>query len=709
MKRTLFILLAVIPAISCLAGVKDMQQVKRSILELQSKPSDESVKTIMDSQKADGSWGDIDYQDKKRSSWEPATHASRLAAMASAYKYRKSAFYGNKSLSRKIHQGMKYWADGGFVCANWWYNEIGVPKILGSLFLLMEDEMSKAEMDAAIGYMKNAKFGMTGQNSVWLAENVLVRAILQKDEKLFLEARDYIVRELVVSYEGEGIRPDMSFHQHGPQQQFGNYGLSYANTQSYWARLFKGTEYEFSEEQLSILHNYLVGGLQWTVWKGFMDIGSCGRQVVRNAQTSKARSYGTALENMIFANPDKADEYTHIIGRDIKSSVAGNDLTGYRFFPYSDYGLYRAESWSAGLKMSSFRTVGSEIINYENLLGRFLGNGGLFFYRTGAEYEDIFPVWDWTLVPGTTCAMTDSLFPGVIMSRYYSNKHDFVGGLSGDRTGVSAIMVSDTGLYVHKSYFFTDQAVVCLGSDIRSDNGYEITTSIDQKLQKGDVDIRGIDGGQAVYHDGMAYFVLGDASLKIGTGKATGSWNRTASVGSPEPVEMDVFSLWISHGAAPKNAAYSYIVFPDVRRDNWLNSLERSGIEILCNTEKIHAVSYKNILRTVFFESASMESSPSNHFQSLMPIVSQTPCIISIEADVEAGVKAGVEAGIEAGGTKLVLSVAEPTQKADEVILSISGKWTGKYCKYNDNENRTVITVPTANAKGVAVKIDLRK
>lgn len=82
--------------------------------------------------------------------------------------------------------------------------------------------------------MQNAKFGMTGQNKVWLAGNVLIRALLQNDEALVKKARDIIVSEIVLGQK-EGIKSDWSFHQHGPQQQFGNYGLSFVSGMSFSA------------------------------------------------------------------------------------------------------------------------------------------------------------------------------------------------------------------------------------------------------------------------------------------------------------------------------------------------------------------------------------------------------------------------------------------------------------------------------------------
>ena len=79
--------------------------------------------------------------------------------------------------------------------------------------------------------MMNSSFGMTGQNKVWLAGNVLIRALLQNDWQLAKEARKVIASEITLGQK-EGINADWSFHQHGPQQQFGNYGLQKGDGQA---------------------------------------------------------------------------------------------------------------------------------------------------------------------------------------------------------------------------------------------------------------------------------------------------------------------------------------------------------------------------------------------------------------------------------------------------------------------------------------------
>jgi len=71
------------------------------------------------------------------------------------------------------------------------------------------------EKQEAIRVMEQSQFGMTGQNKVWLAGNVLIRGLLLNDAELIKEARENICSEIVLGQK-EGIQPDWSFHQHGP-------------------------------------------------------------------------------------------------------------------------------------------------------------------------------------------------------------------------------------------------------------------------------------------------------------------------------------------------------------------------------------------------------------------------------------------------------------------------------------------------------------
>ena len=113
-----------------------------------------------------------------------------------------------------IHRALHYWFSAKLQCRNWWYNQIGIPKILGAAFILLENQLTREEKLSAIGVMQASRFGMTGQNKVWLAGNVLICALLKNDEQQVKSARDTIASEIVLGRE-EGIKNDWSYHQHG--------------------------------------------------------------------------------------------------------------------------------------------------------------------------------------------------------------------------------------------------------------------------------------------------------------------------------------------------------------------------------------------------------------------------------------------------------------------------------------------------------------
>lgn len=102
-------------------------------------------------------------------------------------------------------------------------------------------------------------------------------------------ARDTIVSEIVTG-KVEGIKDDWSFHQHGAQQQFGNYGLSFVAGMSFFSGIFSGTSLAFDERQLGIISTLIDQGYRWTVWRGKMDVSSLGRQLFHHAQVHKALS-----------------------------------------------------------------------------------------------------------------------------------------------------------------------------------------------------------------------------------------------------------------------------------------------------------------------------------------------------------------------------------------------------------------------------------
>ena len=245
---------------------------------------------LIASQCPDGSWPDIDYHDTCPGTWQPSLHAMRICRMA--IEYRKC---GRDDLLDCALHALDFWFSAPLIYNNWWHEEIGIPRLLGPAFILLIDVMGDARKKKAIEIMSAASLGGTGQNKIWLAGNVLFRAVLLNDEDLASQARDDIISELHFAPGAEGLQPDYSFHQHGPQLQLGNYGLSFLVSMSMWIRILKGTGLDCPSQQEAILKEYARNGLSILIWKGYFDPNACGRQVFPNSQLGKALCVRYAL------------------------------------------------------------------------------------------------------------------------------------------------------------------------------------------------------------------------------------------------------------------------------------------------------------------------------------------------------------------------------------------------------------------------------
>lgn len=557
------------------------------------------VEDYLSKLRADGSWADLNYEDKRRSGWDPKRHADRVLEMAKIYRTPDNIMYGSASLKEKIHRALGYWFRVKPKCLNWWQNEIGVPKTLGPACILIEDELSDSEKQGIIDVVSAARFKMTGQNKVWLAGNVLIRGLLQNDECLVKMARDTIMSEIAVG-RAEGIKSDWSFHQHGPQQQFGNYGLAYVSAMAFYYKLFDGTPFRFDDDRKQILHSFIEEGYKWVIWNRYMDVSALGRQLFHNAQLHKAYALAfTAADLGIGGFP-----------------AAGNPLVGHKHFYESDYTVHRRPRWMTSLKMSSSRVVGTEIVNEDNLLGYYLGDGATFYYVRGDEYCNVFPFWDWRKIPGVTAYEDDAPIPNIRQNKS-RNRSSLVGGINHGDSGVSAMALDRDGLTARKAWFFTDDYVLCIASGICSDSLLHVTTSIDSRLRRGALSV--FDGGEwrpvtgeekfggsfiKFHHDSVGYVIAPTAPLVAFSGTKTGSWSDFMKMYAPAQIEGDVVSLHLRHGIRPEDASYQYFVLPASTKRNVVefdpekhvrihrNDSEAQIVELLSSAGEMWVISY---------------------------------------------------------------------------------------------------------------------
>jgi len=654
---------------------------------------DNAVTKVVATLNDEGTWPDIDYTSQQRGGWEPAGHLNRLLTMAQAYRTPQSFYYRNAGFSKKIHLALDYWLDHDPICPNWWYPEIGVPMRLSPTLFLMEEELSTEQKVRGIKILDRAKIGKTGQNKVWLSGNVLFKSLLLGDEAMIRKAAASIREELRVE-EGEGIQPDWSFHQHGPQLQFGNYGLSYASSMIQWITILKNTPFQFEESKIALLRNYLLDGQQWVSWKQMMDISACGRQLFVDSPVSKATSLAASITKMTTLDSVFAEDY--------KRANKYTSLVGNKHFWRSDFQVHRTPEYYFSIKMCSERVGGAESCNSENLQGYHMGDGAAFLFQTGQEYENIFPFWNWKRVPGTTIHQNEEPLPILSCSGYHIET-DFVGGVSDGKTGIAVLDYNRDGLTAKKSWFVFDDIIACLGAGITSSEGDSVTTSVNQIFQEGDTWIKEetekkFPDGSAdlqnppwVWHNHTGYFFPKGGNLKLETGLVSGSWNTVASRYPDKKEEANLFQLWLEHGVNPSAESYAYFILPHATIKDLVRMESIRPFEILQNDEKMQAIVSRDssVAGIVFYQTGEADL--------FGGIEVDQPCLVMLKK--------------EKGSIKV--SISDPTQKLKKIRLSLNGSFslTGKVKNVAFDTEKSVLTVtlPSGGKAGKTVSLSLKK
>lgn len=582
----------------------------------------DKITRYMESIREDGSWPDIDYADSKRSGWDAKKHADRVLELAKLYHAEGPSCTWSPRFSEVIHRALGYWFRTKPVCKNWWYNEIGMPKTFGPAFLLLRTQMTPDELKEAVKVMDQARFGMTGQNKVWLAGNVLLKALLLDDYALVKAARDTIVSEITTG-RIEGIKSDWSFHQHGPQQQFGNYGLAYLGEMSFYSGLFAGTSLALDDAQQSILNNLLAEGYRWIIWRGYMDVNALDRQLFHNAPIHKALAVGYAATSLKKGStPADAEKINSFLNDNFPpQQAAGSRFTGHKHFWDSDQTIHRAPRWMASVKMASRRVIGTELVNEDNLKGFYMADGATYIYRNGDEYLNVFPFWDWRKIPGITSYESDAPVPAPRRyGAHVRNETYFVGGATDGKSGMTAMILNRDGVHARKAWVMTDDFVLCLGAGIRTDSTLSLTTSLDQRNKRGElayweenrwIPVTGTftAAGKALrfYHDSTGYILMQPEHSVAIAGKRSGRWSDFMGSYAPQTVEGEVVSLYIRH---PQHSpsTYQYLILPASSAERTAN-FRTDDIRILRNDETMQAVEVGDVLYVTAYEAGSFRLS----------------------------------------------------------------------------------------------------
>lgn len=98
----------------------------------------EYVQNLIHKLSVEGCWSDLDFA-SNAAGWAPRVHASRVLELSKVYRHPNHVLYKSQEVAEAIHKALAYWFQVKPISSNWWYNEIGIPKVLGAAFILFED------------------------------------------------------------------------------------------------------------------------------------------------------------------------------------------------------------------------------------------------------------------------------------------------------------------------------------------------------------------------------------------------------------------------------------------------------------------------------------------------------------------------------------------------------------------------------------------
>lgn len=595
-----------------------------------------------------GSFSDIDYDDTQMTNWTPIKHIERLSDFGYAYTNEKNKYYQNEDLYQKIVKGLEYWYDVDSESDNWWHNQISEPQKLGVLLIQMRIGKKQIPQELETKILKRiqetggdpAKW--TGANRTDIALHWIYRSCLTQNEADLKTAIDNVFNPVVYTTE-EGFQHDNSYFQHGEQLYIGGYGDEILKGVTQVASYALGTQYQLDKEKVELLSKFMRETYYRTVRGQNMSFDVVGRSVSRPGLLNK-RTTATYAKRMIDIDPTHADEYKAIIARLNRKQPADYQVTAsHTHYFRGDYSLHVRPQYNFDVRLASTRTKKCEYGNKENLKTYFMSDGCTNITQTGDEYFNIFPVWNWCHIPGTTAPQLEKV-PMDPKAWGVLGTSTYAGGVSDSIYGATAYAYMDTNPEVNtgakKSWYFFDNEVVCLGAGIQSTSTYPVHTTVNQCFLKGGIMVdkgdkeetlangsHTLQAPQWVLHDKIGYFFPQKEEVFLTAQTQSGRWYDINTSKSKKEEKMDVFTLGINHGVGPKDGSYAYIVVPGKTSAQEMKAYQKkNAIEILSNNPKIQAVrnTKLNVWMVTFFEAGTF-----THKE--LSVTVDKPCILMIK------------------------------------------------------------------------------
>lgn len=695
----------------------DFEIVKNKIVAelLEDETNDQLVDEILLQLNPDGSFAGINYEDLSRTAGFPhRRHTSNLVYLARAYKSKTSKYYKKKSVLQKIELGLQYWVSHDYFGDNWHNNQISTPTNLVNLMLLVGNELPKRLVDGAQPIIGRAHMNASGARPS--GDRIVIAGILAKNllftgnKNQFEEIIKLIEGEVKFSTGSRGMQHDYSFHhRHDRVNNTTSYGYTkYANAFGDWSYYVAKTKYAFSVEKINHLIDYYLDGIfPQQVYGIYPDISVKNRSIT--SKTTFEPLPVVEIERLMASTDYRKDELTNII--QLRKGETAPSKSFAKFFWQTEHFVFQRPGFYTTVRMFSVRNRNmEEPYNGPGKPTHHRADGTNYLQLNGNEYHNIWPVYDWQKISGTTIVQKPVLYPPEEIQK--DGFTDFVGAVTDGLYGAVAFDFLSPHDFVKakKSWFFFDEEYVCLGTQINSSKNLPVATTINQALLKSEVSIlkNGIveklpngnfqlEKVKWVFQDKVGYVFPEESIIQLSNTTQTGRWSDITDQKniSDELISEDVFLLWLNHGKSPQNESYQYIVVPNISEEKLMEkSKTNCNVEILLNTGEVQAVKHTKlgIVQCAFYLASEADLSNDTKIST----GSQGMVMIKMPNEIITEI-----------------TVSDPSRKLKQMVLNITGKFTvsSSNCLtfYNQTKNETmfIFDLPQGVYSGKSVTINI--
>lgn len=463
-----------------------------------------------------------------------------VKAMAKAYMTPGTKYYKNKDLKKTITESLEWlnknaYHEGLPELGNWWQWEIGIPKSVNEIGIIMYGEIPQSLLNNLMNASKYfqpyathsgsspaAKHSTSpkkrvsrGGNRMDTAIISFGRGILTKDKAETMNGVNAVGEIGEIVTKGDGFYSDGSFIQHENVAYSGTYASVLFNGLGTLLYVSEGTGFFPKDTRLENLYKSITKGYSYLIINGGINDSVSGRSISRDNSNDLERGksliaafaiisegvdspYKEEIRKLVKKSVSENNHFNIVekinnpVIKNIVKNIAENnsikveEMSGTKIFSSMDRAVQvNKKNGKFLVSMHSSRIANYETMNGENLKGWHTGDGMTYIYGiSSSDYVDFWETVDNLHLSGTT-ESTNDRGPGSGERRVPSSvsPNSWAGGATDGETamiGMDFVSWNDKTV-AKKSWFMLGEEIVALGSGISSSDG-EIHTTLDNKI-----------------------------------------------------------------------------------------------------------------------------------------------------------------------------------------------------------------------------------